>query len=40
MYLPAVVNAYRSASRVVPESLRTRPIDLNIGEIMAFARLR
>ena len=39
MYLPAVVGAYRSASRAIPESLRTRPINLNIGEIMAFARL-
>jgi 2-polyprenyl-3-methyl-5-hydroxy-6-metoxy-1,4-benzoquinol methylase len=40
MYLPAVVNVYKAASWVVPESLRTKPIDLNIGEIMAFARLR
>ena len=39
MYLPAVVGAYRAASGVIPESLRTRPIDLNIGELMAFARL-
>lgn len=39
MYLPAVVKAYRGAARAIPESIRTRPIDLNIGEIMAFARV-
>jgi SAM-dependent methyltransferase len=39
MYLPAVVGAYRGASRAIPENLRTRPINLNIGELMAFARL-
>ena len=39
MYLPAAVGAYRAASRAIPESLRTRPINLNIGELMAFARL-
>jgi 2-polyprenyl-3-methyl-5-hydroxy-6-metoxy-1,4-benzoquinol methylase len=39
MYVPAMVNAYRIASRVIPESLRTRPLNVNIGELMAFARL-
>jgi 2-polyprenyl-3-methyl-5-hydroxy-6-metoxy-1,4-benzoquinol methylase len=39
MYLPALVSAYRAASRVVPETLRTRPVEVNIGELMAFARL-
>jgi len=40
MYLPAIVSGYRTASRALPESLRTRPVSVNIGEIMAFARLR
>ena len=39
MYLPKLVEAYKSAARVIPEKLRTQPIDLNIGELMAFARL-
>ena len=39
MYLPAAVKAYRAASRALPESIRTRPVNVNIGEIMAFARL-
>jgi 2-polyprenyl-3-methyl-5-hydroxy-6-metoxy-1,4-benzoquinol methylase len=39
MYLPAAVNLYRRASRAIPEALRTRPINVNIGELLAFARL-
>jgi hypothetical protein len=39
MYLPALVNAYRSVSSVIPASIRTRPVDVNIGELMAFARV-
>jgi SAM-dependent methyltransferase len=38
MYLPLLVNAYRNVSKVIPESMRTRPVDINIGELMAFAR--
>jgi len=39
MYLPALVSGYRAASRVIPEAWRTRPVEVNIGELMAFARL-
>jgi SAM-dependent methyltransferase len=39
MYLPVAVRAYRAASSVVPEKLRTTPVNVNIGELMAFARV-
>lgn len=38
-YLPIAVRAYRAASRIVPERIRTFPVNVNIGEIMAFARV-
>jgi SAM-dependent methyltransferase len=38
MYLPLAVRAYRGAARVVPEKLRTTPVNVNIGELMAYAR--
>jgi 2-polyprenyl-3-methyl-5-hydroxy-6-metoxy-1,4-benzoquinol methylase len=39
MYLPAAVKAYRAASRAIPEKLRTAPVNVNIGELMAYARV-
>jgi 2-polyprenyl-3-methyl-5-hydroxy-6-metoxy-1,4-benzoquinol methylase len=39
MYLPAAVKAYRAASKAIPEKLRTAPVNVNIGELMAFARV-
>ena len=39
MYLPLAVKAYRAASKNLPEKLRTAPINVNIGELMAFARV-
>ena len=39
MYLPAAVKLYRAAARAIPESVRTKTVDVNIGELMAFARL-
>ena len=39
MYLPGPVKAYRSAARVLPSSIRNAPININIGELMAFARV-
>ncbi|MGD0050322.1 MAG: class I SAM-dependent methyltransferase [Vulcanimicrobiaceae bacterium] len=39
MYLPAAVKAYRAASKALPAKLRTAPVNVNIGELMAFARV-
>jgi SAM-dependent methyltransferase len=39
MYLPLAIRAYRAAARVVPEKLRTSPVNVNIGELMAYARV-
>jgi len=39
MYLPLAVKAYRVASRVVPRAVRELPLNVNIGELMAFARV-
>jgi 2-polyprenyl-3-methyl-5-hydroxy-6-metoxy-1,4-benzoquinol methylase len=39
MYLPAAVKAYRAASKVIPQRLRAAPVNVNIGELMAFARV-
>jgi 2-polyprenyl-3-methyl-5-hydroxy-6-metoxy-1,4-benzoquinol methylase len=39
MYLPAAVRLYRSASGVVPAAIRERPVSINIGELLAFARV-
>jgi SAM-dependent methyltransferase len=39
MYLPLAVKAYRAVSKALPEKLRTAPVNLNIGELMAFARV-
>ncbi len=39
MYVPALVKVYRAAARVIPERLRAFPLDINIGEIMAIARV-
>jgi hypothetical protein len=39
MYLPLAVRAYRAASAVVPRTVRTMPVNVNIGELMAFARV-
>jgi 2-polyprenyl-3-methyl-5-hydroxy-6-metoxy-1,4-benzoquinol methylase len=39
MYLPLAVRAYRAASRVLPQKLRTAPVNVNIGELTAYARV-
>ena len=39
MYLPVAVKAYRAVSKALPEKLRTAPVNVNIGELMAFARV-
>jgi hypothetical protein len=39
MYLPAAVKVYRAMSKAVPENLRSAPVNDNIGEPMAFARV-
>jgi 2-polyprenyl-3-methyl-5-hydroxy-6-metoxy-1,4-benzoquinol methylase len=39
MYLPLAVRAYRAAARVVPASITEAPVSVNIGELMAFARV-
>ncbi len=40
MYVPLAVRAYRAVSKAVPENIRTAPLNVNIGELMAFARVR
>jgi 2-polyprenyl-3-methyl-5-hydroxy-6-metoxy-1,4-benzoquinol methylase len=39
MYLPLAVKAYRAAAKALPEKLRTAPVNVNIGELMALARV-
>ncbi len=39
MYLPLAVGAYRTVSSAIPKKLRNAPVDINIGELMAFARV-
>jgi len=39
MYLPIAVKAYRLASRFIPNAMRSAPVSVNIGELMAFARV-
>jgi 2-polyprenyl-3-methyl-5-hydroxy-6-metoxy-1,4-benzoquinol methylase len=39
MYLPLPVRAYRAAARVLPERITKAPVSINIGELMAFARV-
>lgn len=39
MYVPLAVRAYRRAARVLPAKLRTAPVNVGIGELMAYARL-
>jgi len=39
MYLPLAVRAYRAASKVIPPRVRSAPVNVNIGELMAFARV-
>jgi SAM-dependent methyltransferase len=38
-YLPGLVQAYRRVSAAVPAALRNAPVSVNIGELMAFARV-
>lgn len=37
MYVPAAVRAYRFAAAVIPHKVRNAPVNVNIGELMAFA---
>ncbi len=39
MYLPLPVRAYRTAARMIPSNITNAPISINIGELMAFARV-
>jgi 2-polyprenyl-3-methyl-5-hydroxy-6-metoxy-1,4-benzoquinol methylase len=39
MYLPLPVRAYRAAARVLPPTVTNAPLSINIGELMAFARI-
>ena len=38
MYVPLAVRAYRGAARVIPEKLRAKPVNVGIGELMAYGR--
>jgi 2-polyprenyl-3-methyl-5-hydroxy-6-metoxy-1,4-benzoquinol methylase len=40
MYLPLAVKLYRAAAKAIPEKVRSAPVNVNIGELMAFARVR
>jgi len=35
---PALGRAYQLGARVIPPAIRTLPVGINIGELMAFAR--
>jgi 2-polyprenyl-3-methyl-5-hydroxy-6-metoxy-1,4-benzoquinol methylase len=39
MYVPAAVRAYRTMAKAIPARLRTAPVNVNIGELMAFGRV-
>ncbi len=37
---PVLSGAMRLAGRLLPKSMRTRPVEIGIGEMLAIARLR